>query len=166
MKIVGPALALKNLRDCAAGELVRIGYSGNGQEMQAIAIVLEAATDTRHAFIGYLDHAGGAGKSTYYDDDCISLGTEWTIEPVQSSGAFPRNSKALQRKGAYILTPKGPALAFYPSEGVQRSTLYLLPTFEEVQFDKEHGAAIPSWQIWLEEGDRSRPGAEPAFVFK
>lgn len=147
---------VKSLEEAKLGELLIMKLGPN----VATCIKLDMAKQTPHVFLGVLAQQGLENPAFVRWDDrnrpCLSLGTDWVLEPVIGDESYPNNFEVNLARGVLYLSGERAVVRM----GAMRAT----SEFDDVDFDLlgsgranlDIARAVPfrKWRIWLSESDK------------
>ena len=167
MRITGQRI-YKNFRHAAPGELVSFEL----HQSMSLGIVITQGDDDNEPLVAalidkYERHPRLIKSSS--EDDCISYGREWCIEPFEDAESFPWPHEVNQRSGLLALTEHGWAMTVGASSGGQSGRFnfqWLL--LEKLRFLERfrRAAYFSHWKIWTSLDERNVRGAKPILEFE
>lgn len=153
---IDPEFRYKELKDCVAGELVRLR---NGVDL-AIALG-DQHIGHGIAIIDPQFQYRRIASSLY----CVSFGADWIIEPIANEQTRPENAIHTEVFGSLHLTVKGVCIVLNDATEDGHGALGLtFPTLTIGDPPGHHSAPILRWKLWLSEAARER-GEGPFFEF-
>ncbi|MGO7077940.1 hypothetical protein ACCT03_29585 [Rhizobium johnstonii] len=164
MQIVG-CREVKLIVNTELGELIQFSNGGHG----SFGIIVAKGDDT--TLVGTLnDHHEGHPRVIALDNDeeCLSYGADWCLEPVEGDEAYPYTHEPNRRSGLLVLKGDNWFLAIAASgvDSFGRFTMHWLNLNTYVMSTNTiRGAYFSKWNIWLNADERSVPLAKPLLEF-
>ncbi|MER8744183.1 hypothetical protein NKH54_13975 [Mesorhizobium sp. M1004] len=162
MKVLSSA-SIKTFGDTAPGEFVAFGRGSRN-----LGLVLKEQLGGR--LIGMVTHDEEPHPqivSAGQNNECMSFGSDWAIEPVHGDQSFPTLHTTLHSHiaGLLALTKQGWLMSFAttpPNRG--RFPMQWWSLIDQKLVDVESAALFNSWKIWASPDDRER-GAQELYSY-
>lgn len=159
---------LRKMSELAVGEMITFG-----NEKQEIGIVVATGQQHGDPLIGVLKAADEPHPKLlrpWGDAACLSLGTDWEIEPIFDPSVFPGNINS-RRAGWLCLGQSGWAMSFAvsPVDQIGRFALEwwkIGNDSEQINGIGNNAVGFAKWRIWVDEGSRRDPKALPIFEYE
>lgn len=139
-------------------------FSNDGE--RAIGFVMELDED-KQPLVAVLDSNFGLPRllRLAHDKQCVTLGKDWAMGPVDDKTATPGHFEVGRRAGMLILSKTGWLMNFAVSglDGFGRFNWVWvdLASYARVEKNVERGVAFASWQLWTDKADAGLPGRKP-----
>jgi hypothetical protein len=159
---------LRKMSELVVGELITFG-----NEKQEIGIVVTTGQQNGDPLVGVLKAADEPHPQLlrpWVDAPCMSLGTDWEIEPIFDLSVFPGNTNS-RRAGWLCLGQSGWAMSFAASS-VDQMGRFALEWWKignesgQINGVGNNAVGFAKWRIWADEESRRDPKASPLFEYE
>jgi hypothetical protein len=138
---------------------------------RAIGIVQEGETHNGDPMLATFESTYGMPRFLRVAPEtrCISFGSDWVLEPVDTVGAHPSHFEVARRAGLLVFASGGwfINLVTSPPNSIGHFGWHWFALADQrIQQSLERGAVYDQWRLWTSDSDRDHPRGVPLLAYK